>query len=137
MMASQSTHAIGVPSMMQAAVSTWRVKSSVQKGAVADDQPRCGLIGVDARGCGARRGAELAGSLGFSSIVGWVPGPRAGRLGQEVACVLAGGSLGDAEHQGQVQRVGPVSASCRIRSRRMRSTLTPWGLRWKLTRQPR
>jgi len=27
----------------------------------------------------------------------------------------------------------PVSASCRIRSRRMRSTLTPWGLRWKLT----
>ncbi len=25
----------------------------------------------------------------------------------------------------------PVSASCRIRSRRMRSALTPWGLRWK------
>ena len=27
----------------------------------------------------------------------------------------------------------PVSASCRMRSRRMRSTLTPWGFRWKLT----
>ena len=27
----------------------------------------------------------------------------------------------------------PVSASCRIRSRRMRSTLTPWGFRWKST----
>ncbi len=27
----------------------------------------------------------------------------------------------------------PVSASCRIRSRRIRSTLTPSGLRWKLT----
>src|ERR1035441_3603973 len=32
-----------------------------QEGAVADDQPGPGLVGVDACGCGEQRGAELAG----------------------------------------------------------------------------
>ncbi len=56
MMASQSIHAIGVPSMMQAAVSTWRMKSLRCRNAPwLVISPAAASSGLDARGCGAQR----------------------------------------------------------------------------------
>src|ERR1035441_5474933 len=107
MTASQSIHAIGVPSLMQAAVSMWRVKPSRCRKA-----PWLTISPVPASSGGMP--AAAASSAALSWLVtrvlmggaGWL---LAGWLGQEVAGderVLAGGALGDAEHQGQVQRVG-------------------------------
>ena len=63
-------------------------------------------------------------------------GSLGGLAGEEIAGderVLAGGGVGQAEDQGQVQRVGPgVSASRSTRSRRMRSMLTPCRCRFQL-----
>src|SRR5450755_216744 len=109
MTASQSIHAIGVPSLMQAAVSMWRVKpSSCRKAPWLTISPVPASSGW--------MPAAAASSAALSWLVtrvllgraGWL---LAGWLGQEVAGderVLAGGALGDAEHQGQVQRVGPA-----------------------------
>ena len=122
----------GVPPLMQVAVSLM-VKSRGGGRAVAMIRPAAASVEGDALGRG-RSVSELAGHrlLVRGAVSSW-PHGSARRLQAMRAYWLAGRSE---MPNIRIRCSGsglPVSASCRIRSRRMRSTLTPWDLRWKLT----